>query len=362
MRSLGIAAAVALGVFAASLPAAGQSGCPATPSWAVGRTASCQLRVDTRTSLGVVTFGSEKSYGKGVTGGLYDCGSDSARCNHAFFEFDLDGYNGTPVTGNSCIGPNKCGQGAKGNSSDLARVWDQVRAETVLYKSLIFQNGWKACGDCTSSAQQPHVDNLQVWGNNNQIVRNMIMQDMIFRNSDDQLLHMTQTGYGIRVLVFQNVLIEQQNLFIQECQKRVSGAGGLLDNICAGGPNTIPSNANDHSKNWDTWLIGVEARQVQLRIATAGYTATTKIILVDTPASVIDLRYHTGTLKQYPSIEAALAAGETKPPFVELSCAGWATKPAGCVSKRGPASDTSGPTNPPPPPPPTALPAPVQLN
>ena len=352
-----LAAAGVLGVAAES-----RAACPAVPSWASGRNAACELVVNSGNALGAVTFDSEMSYAKKVTGGLYDCGSDSARCNHAYFEYELDGYNGTAVTGNSCTGPNQCGQGPKGNSSDLGRIWANVRAESILMKGLYFHNGWKACGDCTSNAQQPHVDNLQVWGQNNQIVRNLIIQDTIFRNSDDQLFHMTQTGGGLKVLVLQNVLLDQQSLFIQECSKRAAGAGGLQDSGCGGNPNTLPSNANDHSNNWDTWLIGVRTTGgVQMRMAQAGSEATNKVIFVDTPTSAIDLRYNTGVKKTYASIEAAIAAGEKKPPFVELSCAGWATKPAKCVSTQGPKGDGGGPTTPPPTTP-TPLPAPVQLN
>jgi hypothetical protein len=360
--------ASALGLSAALSAPAGAA-CPAVPSWAAGRTTDCKLRVNSGIpDLGTVTFDNEKSYGK--SGSLFQptCGTDSARCNQTFFEWDLDGYNGTKPSGSSCTTSNSCGQGEKGAGSDLSHIWTQIRAKAILWKSVILQNGWKACPGCTSSAANPHVDNLQIWGQFNETFHYLVLQDVLFRNSDDQMLHSSQVqekGGDIKAVVLQNVVFEQQTAYQTECRARAERYPAM-DSGCSGGPLRVPNNGALNSQQWDVWFI-----KVRSPLSMGGGTCpdscmTNRVIMIDTPSNVFDRTNYKGTLVTYPSIEAALAAGEKEPPFLRLSCGGWASPPAGCTSTVGPTGNSSGPTNPteppPPPPPPPALPAPVQLN
>lgn len=332
--------------------------CPPAPGWAEGRTAGCDLRVNSGiASLGTVSFDHERSFGS--SGSLYtaDCGTDADRCNDTFFEWNLDGYNGTPVTGSSCLTGGSCGQGPKGAGSDLSHIWTGMRANVILWKSLVLQNGWKACPGCTSSSENPHVDNLQIWGRHSELFRYLVIQDTLFRNSDDQMIHGTQVREedgDIKAVVLQNVKFEQQSAYMTECGKRASRYPAM-DSGCSGGPLRIPNNGADNSQQWDIWLIGVESELSIGGGSCPNYCMTNRVILVDTPRDTFNTSNFRGTLVQYDSIEQALAAGESEPPFLRLSCAGWSNPPAGCVSQRGPAGDTSGGSTPAPDP----LPAPL---
>lgn len=349
-------------------PGATRAACPSTPSWSSGRTADCKLKVESGIgSVGTVTFDKERSYGK--SGALYtaDCGTDAARCNQTFFEWDQDGYNGTKPTGSSCTTASSCGQGPKGAGSDLTHIWVNMRAKSILWKSLLIQNGWKTCPNCTSSSENPHVDNLQVWGQGNELFQYLVIQDTIFRNSDDQMMHSSQVqenGGDVKAVVLQNVVFEQQPLYQQECAARAARYPAM-DNGCSGGPLRVPNNGAKNTQQWDIWLIKVRSPLAIQGGSCPGACMTNRVILVDTPSAVFSRANHTGTLVTYTSIEQALAAGEKEPPFLRLSCGGWASPPAGCVSAPGPRSDTTPPPNPPPPtepPPVTPLPAPVQLD
>lgn len=263
-------------------------------------------------------------------------------CNYLFWNVRADGYAGRPP--GSCLTPGQC---PEMEDQDVGHIWGSGKEKTVLIHGVELKNAFKVRHD-------PHVDTLQIFqGGHNAGRWPAVIQNTILRNSDDQIL---LTGnMTLHTLVLQNVLIEEEQWFENDCKARAK-LWAPLHQACAAN-NVIGSTAPVV-----VWLISL--RKLGPTPALALATNVARAIVID---SLEDdgsnggawKRHRTqfrGTVAHYASIEDALAAGETEPPFLEASCSGWLIPPVGCSSTLGP---DDGSSSPPPPPDPEHDPEPI---
>ena len=284
--------------------------CPPVPSWASGRTGSCDLQVDAGGSWGTVTFQDETAGGNRNEVGTHR----SHGSNHIWYDVVADGYEGRPP--GSCIQNGAC----PWQNNDVGHIWGGRSEQIVLVKNVEIKNAFK-------TVNGPHVDTLQGYQAGLATVSPVSVINTILRNSDDQIL--LYGNMHSAPLVFQNVLIEQEAWFDEDCLARNTDPWcGATNGIFSDVPTPV-------------WLVHVDIRNTaNLRIG----GNVTELILIGTNESVLDVEISADRVRRYASIEAALSAGHAEPPFLRLACAGWASPPAGCDSRLG--ADGSAPPGP----------------
>jgi hypothetical protein len=304
-----------------------------TPPWATGRDANGKLLVNAGTA-GTVTFRSEYR-------GSYPNEGEIAGCTPAdrvAYDWTVDGYQGRPF--GSCRTAGVCSN----ENLDLAHPsWKDSALRHVLVKNWNLKNAFK-----TNPA--PHVDVTQVldspgWGGW------FVVQDSMLKNSDDGIVQF-QFGYqgtggcaavagkprdAFGGVVLQNLTLGQDAAFVADCQARG-------DTVC---------NQGNHMGSWNPgegWLInyrtngwGITLQQAWKKVVVVGnlpdlsfrtgdaYAFSTQQSCTAAPCS-----FAGRVFGPYPSIEAAIAAGHAEPPFVRLSCSGWAD-PRNCAVGAPPA-------------------------
>ena len=265
----------------------------------------------------------------------------------------------------------------------------------IFIKDSYIINGWKCAGGtwdgpgslgCSGPKSKSHSDGIQLRGTPVESGW-FVMQDSVFVNGHNlQFLGQDQPQdcdpsvdgcdgqtFDLKPLggwSFQGTEIGRRQsvglatTWIDDCIDRTTTAEnpqGSVD-VCYNG-NAVTDNGPR-----EIWLIDVYGSTLfNVKGATSdGATAPGKVIVVNTGCSTTGCgqgaigydsrgwphpltRIGAGgstcpndqmTLSEFPtycytSLEAAAADGHTLPPFAQLSCAGWATPPAGCSSEGG---------------------------
>jgi len=307
-----------------SVPALSQSA--EDPSWSAGRDSVGRLIVDSG-AMGNITFRSEVR-------GSYPKEAEITGCTPAdrvAYDWARDGYEGRPF--GSCITRGACPLEDK----DLAHpVWKDGAYRHVLIKNWNIKNAFK-------TTLGPHVDVTQVldspgWGGW------FVVQDSTFKNSDDGIVQW-QFGYlssscsayegkpqnEFGGMVVQNVTLGQDAAFNEDCRARAGASDGCGTGNHLGswnGPNEgwfINYKTNGWNitlqQNWKKVVIVGNLPDFSFRTGD-GYAFSTK----QTCSTITSDSCSFGgrVFGPYPSIEAAIADGHAEPPFVRLSCSGWA--------------------------------------
>jgi hypothetical protein len=302
------------------LPSYGQS----SPSWSAGRDSSGRLTVNAG-SLGNVTFRSEVV-------NAYPREAEVSGCvpaDRVAYDWTVDGYGGRPL--GSCRTVGACSN----ENNDLAHpVWKDGAYRHVLIKNWNIKNAFK-------TNISPHVDVTQVldspgWGGW------FVAQDSSFRNSDDGLVQW-QFGYASSTcpayqgkaqtefagVVVQNVTLGQDAAFNADCMARPGAADGCGTGNFLGshnGPNVgwfINYKTNGWTitlqQRWEKVIVVGNMPDFAFRSDGTSFAFSTGATCSGSPCS-----FGGRVFGPYPSIEAAIAAGHAEPPFVRLSCSGWA--------------------------------------
>ena len=305
-----------------SVPALSQS----VPSWATGRNTTGKLMVNSG-ALGTITFNSEhvgKSPPETEVGGC-------TPADRVAYNFSKDGYEGRSAPACRTVGA--CGE----ENNDLAHpVWKDGAYRHVLVKNWNIKNAFK-------TNINPHVDVTQVldspgWGGW------FVVQDSTFKNSDDGLVQW-QFGYNggscgsyggkaqkeFGGVVVQNVVLGQDADFNADCRARPGAGDGCGTGNFLGswnGPNEgwfINYQTNGWTitlqQSWKKVVIVGNVPDFMFRGDNSGYNFATQQTCSSGTCS-----FGGRVFGPYPNIEAAIAAGHAEPPFVRLSCSGWADK------------------------------------
>ncbi len=296
-----------------------------TPAWALGRDSAGKLVVNSG-PLGNITFKSEFK-------GSYPLEAEVGGCtpvDRVAYDWSRDGYEGRPY--GSCLTRGACGL----EDQDLAHpVWKDGAYRHVLVKNWSIKNAFK-------TTLSPHVDVTQVldspgWGGW------FVVQDSTFRNSDDGLVQW-QFGYASNTcpayqgkaqnefagVVVQNVVLGQDPAFNNDCLARPGASDGCNTGNFLGswnGPNVgwfINYQTNGWritlQQQWEKVIIVGNVPDFSFRAdGGTGIAFSTAQTCTSGPCS-----FGGRVFGPYPSIEAAIAAGHAEPPFVRLSCSGWA--------------------------------------
>jgi hypothetical protein len=319
------------------VPRAADAACPTVPGWS--QCVSNKLTVDAGGSWGQIDF-EDATYRPPFTqGDAVWPDTPRSGCtpkDWIFYDSVYDGYNGASP-------PHCTSYGACGGTNVLVQIWSESNLRHVLFKNLTIKNAFRSDGG-------QHMDNLQTykavdfggW---------IVIQDSTVKNSDDENLQLgslnavgtnwnnsttCESGANMGGLVLQNVTVAQESSFIADCQSR-KGAGGYcggVNGLQADNPITV-------------WLIDVHFSAGPFSV----YETGGPIILIgDNPNyGWVSGRFN-GRRYYYDSIEEALAATRSscdalpsnrhpdgcntadfphkRPPFINLSTAGWAGTPA----------------------------------
>jgi len=271
--------------------------------------------------------------------------------NELFYNLLLDGYGGLPP--GSCLqrgyllpdsDPNKALCTANENR-DLMRVWSNrnPNLKNVLVKNLTIMNAFRTYNIVdgtvvTSSSALPHTDTFQsFYGSNpDEDPDWFVLQDTYIKNSDNSLM-ISATPF--RGAVYQNLITGCDAHFRQDTKTRnindtatfnPSGTPGG-DHPCT---NTVSFGSN---KAAPLWLINVVSNG---RVGISNNNAEVIVIGDNDRELNVSTRDSNNRIiphpnvRYYASIEAALLT-EARPPYIELSCSGWSTPPAGCQSRTG---------------------------
>jgi hypothetical protein len=285
--------------------------------------------------------------------------STSLSNNLLFWCTTWDRLGGLPES-SVCFPASTCG-GDSGERDALHTPWGDkasaIHSNITLMKWVTAKNAWFARTDCTSGANCPHADSWQGWGGSGRVcpANWYVVQDSVFKNSDSgQQMHLTNwadgedeavpTACDLEAFVLQNVEFTQDPDFVTACEARGDEVDAYVTPTA--NPNAtracnklhaqLPVRVEPEVDPWTIWLIHVIG---PVKAGTSADCVTNRIIRIGTTASQTNgvfvcsqSQYH-----DYPDIESALAAGETQPPGLELSCTGWQTPPAGCTptSQRG---------------------------
>jgi len=320
-------------------------------SWEPSRNAQNQVVVN---ALGQSeAFDYELSNQQILTG--FSVGHDIPRTtNHLFYNLELDGYGGLPF--GSCLrrgyllpdsDPNKelC---TANENKDLMRVWGNRNPDLqhVLLKNMTIKNAFRTYnvvdGDVVQNSRAlPHTDTFQAFysGSAQEDPQWLAIQDSVIKNSDNSLMIFSTRFAGI---LYQNLITACEAEFVQDGQQRILNdhaefTGNTNPSLFVCGNNTTVGT----SKAAPVWLVNVLPSSGAGRIGVTNENA--RVVVVGNQEG--DYRITTRdanrrvvphpNVRYYPNIEAALAAESSRPPFMELSCAGWATPPANCEDRRG---------------------------
>lgn len=295
----------------------------ADPPWSAGRDSAGRLVVNSGT-LGNITFRSEVV-------NAYPRESEITGCTPAdrvAYDWTFDGYEGRPF--GSCRTRGDC----KYEDQDLAHpVWQDGAYRHVLIKNWNIKNAFK-------TTLAPHVDVTQAldspgWGGW------FVIQDSTLKNSDDGIVQW-QFGYTSNScaayqgkpqnefagVVVQNVTLGQDAAFNADCLARPGASDGCGTGNFLGsynGPN-VGWFINYKTNGW-----GITLQQKWDKVVIVGNVPDFSFRAGDSYAFSTAQNCTSGACSfggkvfgPYPNIEAAIAAGHAEPPFVRLSCSGWA--------------------------------------
>jgi len=334
---------------------------PVSASWEPSRNAQGQVVTNTAGQANVFDY--ERSNQQILTG--FSVGHDiPASTNHLFYNMELDGYGGLPF--GSCLrrgyllpdsDPNKDLCTANENR-DLLRVWSNRNPdlENVLIKNLTVKNAFRTYnvvdGEVVQNSRAiPHTDTFQSFypGNAAEDPEWLVIQDSVIKNSDNSLMIFSTRFSGI---LFHNLTTTCDEEFRADGRQRI-----INDNATFGGsPNPSVnvcgnSTTAGTSKAAPVWLVSISPSGGAGRVGVTNQMA--RVVVVGNQEG--DYRVTTRDANRrivahpnvhyYPNIEAAIAGESTRPPFLELSCAGWATPPANCENRTGFLNNGAEPIN-----------------
>jgi len=272
--------------------------------------------------------------------------------NELFYNLSLDGYGGLPF--GSCLrrgylledsNPNKelC---TSNENRDLMRIWSNrnPNLKNVLMKNMTIKNAFRTYnvvdGDVvTSSSALPHVDTFQAFypGSATENPEWLVIQDTLIKNSDNSLMISSRTPF--KGAVYQNLETACDEQFRDDSAARNIADHNEFNPTGTPGGNHPCSNSVSFASNNSApvWLIDIDTGgSIQIIndngpvIAIGDNSADWNINTRDDNSRIID---HPN-IRYFNSIEEALLT-ESQPPYIELSCAGWARPPSGCESRVG---------------------------
>lgn len=336
------------------------------PAWVDGRNTDNHIVLDSKSKFGLVTFGWERSFEDIKTGFAVGHGIPDIE-NKLFYNLRLDGYGGLPY--GSCLkrasfmadsDPTKAICAANENQ-DLLRDWSQWYSRpddvgTSVYKNVLIKNVEVKNAFRTFNAidgvivktfyDLPHTDTFQAYygGGAEKNSQWMVIQDSSFKNSDNSLMIIGNVFY--RGFVYQNLKVSCDAEFGNDAHTRVINDYAL--NNLGAAPESFYYCTNlmqTGSINPATaWLIEVDPADKTVTVQTNG----APVIIVGSNKDTLNIRFWpAGTsapVCRYATIEDALSdtnasvdgcGNYERPPFIELSCAGWKNKPSECETRQG---------------------------
>jgi hypothetical protein len=273
--------------------------------------------------------------------------------NQILFNTTIDGYGGHPY--GRCFTKAAC-TGVSGftdvldSPEALLMIWGTSR----IFRNLLIKN--VEVKNAAVFEPGPHVDVLQTYtpmraGDEYMIGYQdwFVIQDSILKNSDHNTMIM-ETNY-FKGSLYQNVsVVGLDSAFMGDCLERLKTNGGSHcggnTRISAGYPWRPPNN-----EPRATWMVNVmppDKTSVEVDSNLAAYNPQTwgPIIMVGpkTKSFTVWTNFKVGNswerairtekVYRYDTIEEALQV-HARPPFIELSCSGWASPPAGCTNGIG---------------------------
>lgn len=322
----------------------------AQQTWRPTRNSDGNMVIDFNGSNEVFT--SERSNQQILTG--FPIGHDLREVNnHLFYNLELDGYGGLPL--GSCLrrgyllpnsNPNKelC---TANENRDLMRVWGNQNPilRNVVLKNMTIKNAFRTYNlvdgvVVETSRQLPHTDTFQTFYGSIAMEEPewLVIQDTEIMNSDNNI--MISGGGRYDGVLYHNLRTHCDSAFVNDVRARIENdydhfnpgddypTGNGCSNAMRIGNNTAL-----------VWLVSVNPNSDSIhvtngndRVIIVGHPqGTFRIISRDADLNVVD---HPN-VHYYDNIEAALAAESRRPPMLELSCAGWANPPLNCESRIG---------------------------
>lgn len=302
----------------ASAPAGGD------PTWSSGRDPQGQLLVNAGPSYGTVAM--KVDHRPGTT-----------QTELHFNQFDI-AYPNSMVFRNSQLLNNYANDpnGTNiGNDKDTMRfaygsVVDQMKY--LLMKSVTVKNA-------QFTGTGPHADVFQIIGlesgvGNHFLFEALVAQNFYIANSDSgQAIWATtmqsESGKPFTYYVLHEGTITQESAYTTQCGSR--GSGGTRR---CGAPIHVNMPYNPNGTMY-RWVVAVDG-SFTMEGGSSTECQDDDIIMIQTTGTILSSACIPAGLRHtYPNIEAALAAGWPEPPFMRLTCGGWATPPPGCVSGKG---------------------------
>lgn len=327
-----------------------------SPVWALGRSPAGKLEVDSKSNLGTITFEYENSSKKIFTG--FPIGHNIPDvANLLYFNVSLDGYGGLPV--GSCLKRAELlahGDPTKpiclaNQNQDLLRVWSNPgnALKNVLIKNVDIKNAFRSYNAVDgivvkSSNELPHTDTFQSYfgGDSPHNPNWLVFQDTIIKNSDNSLMIVGDTKW--KGFVYQNLVVPGCEAgFLTDARARVANDYQQYQPaFMPAGPSYHCSHAMHIGTYYSVpaWLVEVNPAGGSVAV----YNQNGPIIVVGSNSSTLVITGSgTSTICRYRYLEDALTDSNTsdrcgnfsKPPFLELSCAGWRTPPPNCTTQAG---------------------------
>ncbi len=269
------------------------------------------------------------------------------KSNYLIFNTSIDGYSRRGY--GKCLKKGDCPEAENLDLFKLATSYEKV-IRNMLIKNVEIKNAFVV-------ENGPHTDLFQTvtykpdpatfdvgdW---------LVFQDTILKNSDHNT--MIWSGDNFKGLVFQNMFVLPgwlDSQFDSDCQTRVKSYGGPH---CYGNQNlSAGSSWKNRSSPQSTWFINSRIATsdivtVPSQAANTDPNQHSLVVLVGPKSKNLKVKYYymvngqwviadspTSKVFRYDFIEDALKA-HGRPPFLELSCSGWKTPPAGCTTGIGP--------------------------
>lgn len=335
-----------------------------TPAWAK-RDVHNNLVIDSKSAQGILSFEYENSFANLKTGFPVGHGIKPHIENRLFYNLKLDGYGGLPM--GSCLtrgylmsdsDPTKkiC---LANENKDLLRDWSQLYTrdpneitpyKNTLIKNVDVQRAFRTYNHVDGKLMKsgndlPHTDTFQsYYGGKTAGEKNaqwLAIQDSIIKNSDNGGMIVGDTHY--RGFLYHNLEIGCDAAFVADGLKRIRndyiyhGATPAYEWVCT---NNIGASSYNYAP---VWLIDIHYTNPGVGVRSNG--APVVIIGQNKDKLQISFAHNStpGEVCRYNTIEDALNDNDVsdgcgkfeRPPFLELSCAGWKNPPANCESRRG---------------------------
>lgn len=290
--------------------------------------------------------------------------------NELFYNLELDGYGGLPF-GSCLYRKETLGQTIGGitrnyssdeqtycvanENKDLMRVWGNrnPNLKNVLLKNMTIKNAFRTRNEVDgvivkSGSGLPHTDTFQSFytGNSKENPDWLVIQDTLIKNSDNSL--MIHGGGRFKGAVYQNLETGCDQAFRADARERAKNDYRAYKSTNeaeveekARGKNPCSNSMNFASKvAAPFWLIEIQntnrvgASNQNAPVIVIGSVANDgtplRVTTRDANRKVIT---HPNVLR-YATIEDALRL-HARPPYIEMSCAGWKSPPRGCEARRG---------------------------